>query len=376
MKSNNITPGNLESLEYPHVVIKNANFFVPLDSLENARQHYGIVQSDSSASYYSFVEENENGETKEYRVENIKDINDFLDNNYKFLDIKNDDSQTEKLHIQLERNDNTTVLISLEELQSYLRDEITFEGICYEMVSNKNNKEDEANIHEGVIRTEEMDFSNITVVLGKTGSHITSSIVEQVQEILQKMGVNVYISDIDKLTLDIYEQAANENPDDDILGLRISHEANGSGQHIIMADMSDETYGIEGPLNSDSLALCINNTLENSIVVNSANYSFGYSKEKANISLGSGVRHLRLRNPGIKATTVAIDSTASEDIKKISTSIVEGIVYYACLNRAQKDACYFDASSGLNNMEYEQESVNELPRVFKKPVEFNFEKTY
>ncbi|MGN1000598.1 MAG: hypothetical protein ACI4OG_01515 [Bacilli bacterium] len=375
MKTNKITPGKLEFFVRPYVVIKNTDFGM-LDSLKNMNHYYDNGQIDSNISYYSFIEEDENGERKEYRVKNIKDINDFLDNNYKFLNIENDDNLSEKFNIHLERNDNTTILISLEELQSYLRDGITFEGICYEMVSDKNNKEDQANIHDETIRSEEIDFSNITVVLGKTGSHITSSVVEKVQEILQKIGVNVYISDIDKLTLDIYEQAANENPNDDILGLRISNESNGSGRHIIMVDMSDETYGIEGPLNSDSLALCINNTLEDSIVANSKNHSFSYTKEKSNTSLGFGVRHLKLRNPGIKVTTVAIDSTISEDIKKISTSIAEGIVYYASLNRKQRDTSYFHLSTGLNGVEDERKLVNELPEAFKKSIEFNFEKTY
>src|SRR5574344_2027104 len=70
----------------------------------------------------------------------------------------------------------------------------------------------------------ELDYSNITIVLGKNAD--TSDVVNETKKNLKDLGIKVYISDSTLVTSEVTAQAANENPDDDIIAINVGGEDN------------------------------------------------------------------------------------------------------------------------------------------------------
>ena len=220
-----------------------------------------------------------------------------------------------------------------------------------EVIDFNNANKEEALVQEepDFIEVNKMDFSKITVVLGKTDRIASSTIVDKVQKSLDDLGIKVYISDIDKIIGEVYEQAAKDNPDDDILGIRIGGESGEAVYPVIIENVADAKYPNSGSRNSSALALTLHKTLstKNDVLVVSG---------RRNVYLDDGVRietefekkvdDLNLANPGIKNVTILLGDIQNYD--EVSNNIVEGIIYYVSLDRETRDKPYFTLAGDPN----------------------------
>ena len=194
-----------------------------------------------------FIIDNEDGTSIKREVTTVNDFNGFLDNDYKLDHIECGD---DGIYIYLFKN-GINEKIELGELSLYLKDNVSciLEDNVTDTSSNvvdsnnidinedtdkaKAESEDDidiidedfdlkpviatdmsevigfnnANKEEALVEEEpdfievnKMDFSKITVVLGKTDRIASSTIVDKVQKSLDDLGIKVYISDIDKIT--------------------------------------------------------------------------------------------------------------------------------------------------------------------------------
>lgn len=336
-----------------------------------------------------FIIDNEDGTSIKREVTTVNDFNGFLDNDYKLDHIE---CSNDGIYIYLLKN-GISEKIEFGELSLYLKDNVScilednVAGVSSDMVDSNsgiNKSEDDidiidedldfdlkpviatdmsevidfnnANKEEALINEEpdfievdKMDFSKITVVLGKTDRIASSTIVDKVQKSLEDLGIKVYISDIDKIIGEVYEQAAKDNPDDDILGIRIGGESGEEAYPVIIENVADAKYPNSGSRNSSALALTLHKTLstKNDVLVVSG---------RRNVYLDDGVRietefekkvdDLNLANPGIKNVTILLGDIQNYD--EVSNNIVEGIIYYVSLDREARDKPYFTLAGDPN----------------------------
>lgn len=342
-----------------------------------------------------FIIDNEDGTSIKREVTTVNDFNGFLDNDYKLDHIECGD---DGIYIYLLKN-GISEKIEFDELSLYLKDNVScilednVAGVSSDIVDSNNNidinedtdkakAEDDidiidedfdlkpviatdmsevidfnnANKREPLINEEpdfievdKMDFSKVTVVLGKTDRIASSTIVDKVQKSLEDLGIKVYISDIDKIIGEVYEQAAKDNPDDDILGIRIGGESGEEAYPVIIENVADAKYPNSGSRNSSALALTLHKTLstKNDVLVVSG---------RRNVYLDDGVRietefekkvdDLNLANPGIKNVTILLGDIQNYD--EVSNNIVEGIIYYVSLDREARDKPYFTLAGDPN----------------------------
>ena len=336
-----------------------------------------------------FIIDNEDGTSIKREVTTVNDFNGFLDNDYKLDHIECGD---DGIYIYLFKN-GINEKIEFGELSLYLKDNVScilednVAGVSSDIVDSNsgiNKSEDDIDIidedldfdlkpviatdmsevidfnnanKEEVLVEEEpdfievnkMDFSKITVVLGKTDRIASSTIVDKVQKSLDDLGIKVYISDIDKIIGEVYEQAAKDNPDDDILGIRIGGESGEEAYPVIIENVADAKYPNSGSRNSSALALTLHKTLstKNDVLVVSG---------RRNVYLDDGVRietefekkvdDLNLANPGIKNVTILLGDIQNYDV--VSNNIVEGIIYYVSLDRETRDKPYFTLAGDPN----------------------------
>lgn len=344
-----------------------------------------------------FIIDNEDGTSIKREVTTVNDFNGFLDNDYKLDHIECGD---DGIYIYLFKN-GINEKIELGELSLYLKDNVScilednVTDTSSNVVDSNNNidinedtdkakaeSEDDidiidedfdlkpviatdmsevidfnnANKEEALVEEEpdfievnKMDFSKITVVLGKTDRIASSTIVDKVQKSLDDLGIKVYISDIDKIIGEVYEQAAKDNPDDDILGIRIGGESGEEAYPVIIENVADAKYPNSGSRNSSALALTLHKTLstKNDVLVVSG---------RKNVYLDDGVRietefekkvdDLNLANPGIKNVTILLGDIQNYDV--VSNNIVEGIIYYVSLDRETRDKPYFTLAGDPN----------------------------
>ncbi len=336
-----------------------------------------------------FIIDNEDGTSIKREVTTVNDFNGFLDNDYKLDHIECGD---DGIYIYLFKN-GINEKIEFGELSLYLKDNVScilednVAGVSSDIVDSNsgiNKSEDDIDIidedldfdlkpviatdmsevidfnnanKEEVLVEEEpdfievnkMDFSKITVVLGKTDRIASSTIVDKVQKSLEDLGIKVYISDIDKIIGEVYEQAAKDNPDDDILGIRIGGESGEEAYPVIIENVADAKYPNSGSRNSSALALTLHKTLstKNDVLVVSG---------RRNVYLDDGVRietefekkvdDLNLANPGIKNVTILLGDIQNYDV--VSNNIVEGIIYYVSLDREARDKPYFTLAGDPN----------------------------
>ena len=336
-----------------------------------------------------FIIDNEDGTSIKREVTTVNDFNGFLDNDYKLDHIE---CSNDGIYIYLFKN-GISEKIEFGELSLYLKDNVScilednVAGVSSDIVDSNsgiNKSEDDIDIidedldfdlkpviatdmsevidfnnanKEEVLVEEEpdfievnkMDFSKITVVLGKTDRIASSTIVDKVQKSLEDLGIKVYISDIDKIIGEVYEQAAKDNPDDDILGIRIGGESGEEAYPVIIENVADAKYPNSGSRNSSALALTLHKTLstKNDVLVVSG---------RRNVYLDDGVRietefekkvdDLNLANPGIKNVTILLGDIQNYD--EVSNNIVEGIIYYVSLDREARDKPYFTLAGDPN----------------------------
>lgn len=336
-----------------------------------------------------FIIDNEDGTSIKREVTTVNDFNGFLDNDYKLDHIECGD---DGIYIYLLKN-GISEKIEFDELSLYLKDNVScilednVAGVSSDMVdsnsginkseddidiidedldfdlkpviatdmsevidfNNANKKETLINEEPDFIEVNKMDFSKITVVLGKTDRIASSTIVDKVQKSLDDLGIKVYISDIDKIIGEVYEQAAKDNPDDDILGIRIGGESGEEAYPVIIENVADAKYPNSGSRNSSALALTLHKTLstKNDVLVVSG---------RRNVYLDDGVRietefekkvdDLNLANPGIKNVTILLGDIQNYD--EVSNNIVEGIIYYVSLDREARDKPYFTLAGDPN----------------------------
>lgn len=335
-----------------------------------------------------FIVDNEDGTSVKHEVITINDFNNFLDSNYKLDHIECDNN---KIYVYLLKN-GIIEKVELDELSLYLKDNVSclledevkdidnisdlnddggmqddidiidenFElkpVIATDMsqvidfnnsnrIDNIDTTDDENN---NFIEVSKIDFSKITVVLGKTDRVVSSTIVDKVQKSLDDLGIKVYISDIDKIIGEVYEQAAKDNPEDDILGIRIGGETGETVYPVIIENVADAKYPSSGSRNSSSLALTLHKTLatKNEVLVASG---------RRNVYLDDGIRietefekkvdDLNLENPGIKNITILFGDIKNYD--EIADNIVRGVIYYASLDRESRDKPYFTLACDPN----------------------------
>lgn len=336
-----------------------------------------------------FIIDNEDGTSIKREVTTVNDFNGFLDNDYKLDHIE---CSNDGIYIYLLKN-GISEKIEFGELSLYLKDNVScilednVAGVSSDMVdsnsginkseddidiidedldfdlkpviatdmsevidfNNANKKETLINEEPDFIEVNKMDFSKITVVLGKTDRIASSTIVDKVQKSLEDLGIKVYISDIDKIIGEVYEQAAKDNPDDDILGIRIGGESGEEAYPVIIENVADAKYPNSGSRNSSALALTLHKTLstKNDVLVVSG---------RRNVYLDDGVRietefekkvdDLNLANPGIKNVTILLGDIQNYD--EVSNNIVEGIIYYVSLDREARDKPYFTLAGDPN----------------------------
>lgn len=336
-----------------------------------------------------FIIDNEDGTSIKREVTTVNDFNGFLDNDYKLDHIE---CSNDGIYIYLLKN-GISEKIEFGELSLYLKDNVScilednVAGVSSDMVdsnsginkseddidiidedldfdlkpviatdmsevidfNNANKREPLINEEPDFIEVDKMDFSKITVVLGKTDRIASSTIVDKVQKSLEDLGIKVYISDIDKIIGEVYEQAAKDNPDDDILGIRIGGESGEEAYPVIIENVADAKYPNSGSRNSSALALTLHKTLstKNDVLVVSG---------RRNVYLDDGVRietefekkvdDLNLANPGIKNVTILLGDIQNYD--EVSNNIVEGIIYYVSLDREARDKPYFTLAGDPN----------------------------
>lgn len=336
-----------------------------------------------------FIIDNEDGTSIKREVTTVNDFNGFLDNDYKLDHIECGD---DGIYIYLFKN-GINEKIEFGELSLYLKDNVSCilednvtdtssnvvdsnssidkseddidiidENLDFDLkpviatdmsevidFNNANKREPLINEEPDFIEVNKMDFSKITVVLGKTDRIASSTIVDKVQKSLDDLGIKVYISDIDKIIGEVYEQAAKDNPDDDILGIRIGGESGEEAYPVIIENVADAKYPNSGSRNSSALALTLHKTLstKNDVLVVSG---------RRNVYLDDGVRietefekkvdDLNLANPGIKNVTILLGDIQNYDV--VSNNIVEGIIYYVSLDRETRDKPYFTLAGDPN----------------------------
>lgn len=338
---------------------------------------------------FLFIIDNEDETSIKREVTTVNDFNGFLDNDYKLDHIE---CSNDGIYIYLLKN-GISEKIEFDELSLYLKDNVScileddVAGVSSDIVdsnsgidksedaidiidedldfdlkpviatdmsevidfNNANKREPLINEEPDFIEVDKIDFSKITVVLGKTDRIASSTIVDKVQKSLEDLGIKVYISDIDKIIGEVYEQAAKDNPDDDILGIRIGGESGEEAYPVIIENVADAKYPNSGSRNSSALALTLHKTLstKNDVLVVSG---------RRNVYLDDGVRietefekkvdDLNLANPGIKNVTILLGDIQNYD--EVSNNIVEGIIYYVSLDREARDKPYFTLAGDPN----------------------------
>lgn len=336
-----------------------------------------------------FIIDNEDGTSIKREVTTVNDFNGFLDNDYKLDHIE---CSNDGIYIYLLKN-GISEKIEFGELSLYLKDNVScilednVAGVSSDMVdsnsginkseddidiidedldfdlkpviatdmsevidfNNANKKETLINEEPDFIEVNKMDFSKITVVLGKTDRIASSTIVDKVQKSLEDLGIKVYISDIDKIIGEVYEQAAKDNPDDDILGIRIGGESGEEAYPVIIENVADAKYPNSGSRNSSALALTLHKTLstKNDVLVVSGRRNV-YLDDSVRIEteFEKKVDDLNLSNPGIKNVTILLGDIQNYDV--VSNNIVEGIIYYVSLDRETRDKPYFTLAGDPN----------------------------
>lgn len=336
-----------------------------------------------------FIIDNEDGTSIKREVTTVNDFNGFLDNNYKLDHIE---CSNDGIYIYLLKN-GISEKIEFGELSLYLKDNVScilednVAGVSSDIVdsnsginkseddidiidedldfdlkpviatdmsevidfNNANKKETLINEEPDFIEVNKMDFSKITVVLGKTDRIASSTIVDKVQKSLEDLGIKVYISDIDKIIGEVYEQAAKDNPDDDILGIRIGGESGEEAYPVIIENVADAKYPNSGSRNSSALALTLHKTLstKNDVLVVSGRRNV-YLDDSVRIEteFEKKVDDLNLSNPGIKNVTILLGDIQNYDV--VSNNIVEGIIYYVSLDRETRDKPYFTLAGDPN----------------------------
>ena len=180
-----------------------------------------------------------------------------------------------------------------------------------------------------VIDVNDVDFSKIAVVLGKSGN-VSSEIVDFASDKLQQWGVNTYISDIDQLTLSISEQAVAENPSSDIIIIRIDGVAQRRINPTVVVGCETGKY--------DSLGLAISSSL---------------GVEKTNVEKGkmisSGINiPTELENAFCKknfqnrVSSVTIIPEVEVDTEEFANNIVNAVARFAIFTENEKDRKYYD----------------------------------
>lgn len=343
-----------------------------------------------------FIIDNEDGTSIKREVTTVNDFNGFLDNDYKLDHIECGD---DGIYIYLLKN-GISEKIEFDELSLYLKDNVScilednvadtssnvvdsnnidinedtdkakaeseddidiidedfdFKPVIATDMSevidfnNANKKEVLVEEEPDFIEVNKLDFSKITVVLGKTDRIASSTIVDKVQKSLDDLGIKVYISDIDKIIGEVYEQAAKDNPDDDILGIRIGGESGEEAYPVIIENVADAKYPNSGSRNSSALALTLHKTLstKNDVLVVSGRRNV-YLDDSVRIEteFEKKVDDLNLSNPGIKNVTILLGDIQNYD--EVSNNIVEGIIYYVSLDRETRDKPYFTLAGDPN----------------------------
>lgn len=185
----------------------------------------------------------------------------------------------------------------------------------------------------------DIDFSGLTIVLGKNGGN-SSKIVDKISSRLETLGINYYVSDIDKLTSDILNQAALENPNDKILAIRVGGEQNIFNCVSIISDTHNSFDSEFDVKNSDSLAIMLKDSIDNSVIVGGKRDINSKYPIRVNTDLAKFINKSEFTNPMIKNVTISINDRYDLSLDKLSSDIVCGIAKFCCLSMENQNKSY------------------------------------
>lgn len=199
----------------------------------------------------------------------------------------------------------------------------------YNYTNVLNNKESEI-IKK--IAIEDIDFSGQTIVLGKDGI-LSSTIIDSTASRLLNLGINVYVSDIDKLTIDIAKQAALENQTSSISVIRIADNINREENTKIIVGFETSQY--------DSLGLSIASSVKDKNIEVQKGKKTSYG-----IIIPTDLElQLCKCEYANRISCVTIIPGIDEDYENVADCIVEGISRYCLLTNTQKEASYYRKKS-------------------------------
>lgn len=190
------------------------------------------------------------------------------------------------------------------------------------------------------------NFSNVVVVLGKNGGN-SSEIVEILSSKLEALDINTYISDINELIGSIANQAAAENPNSDIVVIRVHEEINKEEKDSIIV-------GYETSKN-DSLGMAIACSCdEDSISVKKG------KKLKSRIEIPTDLE-LEISKSDFKDRLYMITyvTKSVDEITDICNSILNGIIKFGCADKTIRNARYF------YKYETNIKEIKEIPNIYK-----------
>lgn len=177
---------------------------------------------------------------------------------------------------------------------------------------------------------------NITVVLVKTGG-ITSIVIDECGDRLKKLGVDFYVSDIDKLTPMIVKQAAIENTNNSILAIKVEKSSIEDDIAHVFTNYVDDAACMNGSRNSDSLAISIESSIKGDRQLLCG--VRGDLNNRTPTKLESDLKSVQTQVLNtIKNVTI---SMGNDNVDLISDAIVDGVFKYSCMTEKQRNQSYF-----------------------------------
>lgn len=198
------------------------------------------------------------------------------------------------------------------------------------------------------------NFSSIVVVLGKNGGN-SSDIVEMLSNKLENIDINTYISDINELTGSIANQAAAENPDSDIVVIRIHEEQDEEEKDSII-------IGYETSKN-DSLGMAVGCSCDD----DSISIKKG-KKLKSGIEIPTDLE-LEISKSDFKDRIYMItyDTKSVDEVTNVCNLIFDGIIKFGCVDKTARNIRYFDKHETYVS---EIKEISQIPNIYKCSEDF------
>ena len=193
-----------------------------------------------------------------------------------------------------------------------------------------------------VIAPDDVDFSKITVVLGKDGG-ISCEIVDDIAMRLRELKVNTFVSDINNLTPTVSEQAILENRSSTILIIKMDGQSARNINSSIIVGCETTKY--------DGLGL----TLASGIGLDKTTVEKG--KMISGINIPTELENMFSKRDFDNIVSIVTVLPANDvNPEELANNITDGIVKFTLFRDVEKNRQYYDFKTKQNNWKFFSDS--------------------